>query len=166
VTDTGAKPWYREFWLWFILAPLIATVIGGFATLIIAGAPPALVVDDFGQIAMAVERDQARDRRAAEMGLAAELRMTPGVDTQDQAVRVTLNGDSPAGLWLQLIHPTREDLDQKIPLERAEHGYDGTAARPDTRVYVQITDAGATWRLTGELQPGQQAIELLAGARR
>jgi hypothetical protein len=163
VSATG-KPWYREFWLWFILTPLIATVIGGLATLIIAGAPPALVVDDFGQIAMAVEQDQARDRRATELRLAAEMRLAAGAP--GETVSLTLTGDTPPGLWLQFIHPTRDDLDQRIWLEHVGASYAGRAARPDTRVYLQLTDADATWRLTGELQPGQSSVELRAAAPR
>ena len=40
------KPWYRHFWVWVMLAPLIAAVIASFVTLYLAGPPPALVEDD------------------------------------------------------------------------------------------------------------------------
>lgn len=41
-----AKPWYRHFWVWVMLAPLIAAVIASFITLYLAGPPPVLVNDD------------------------------------------------------------------------------------------------------------------------
>lgn len=161
MTAPGAKPWYREFWLWFVLAPVIATVIAGFATLIIAGAPPSLVVDDFGQIAMAVEQDQARDRRAAELGLAATLQVGPDPSGQ-QEVRVRLAGDSPPQLSLRFVHPTREELDWRVALDRSGDGYRGLSRQPDTRVYLLLMDADESWRLTGELRPGERSVELQA----
>jgi hypothetical protein len=50
-------PWYRHFWVWFVLAPLIAAVVASFVTLYLAGAPPELVEDVGGRTAdMPVER--------------------------------------------------------------------------------------------------------------
>jgi hypothetical protein len=40
------KPWYRHFWVWFMLAPLIVAVIASLVTLYIAGPEPALVESD------------------------------------------------------------------------------------------------------------------------
>jgi hypothetical protein len=37
------KPWYRHFWVWFMLAPLIAAVIASVVTLYLAGPAPAVV---------------------------------------------------------------------------------------------------------------------------
>ena len=45
VTEFPEKPWYRHFWVWFILAPLIATVIASMITLFLAGSGPELVND-------------------------------------------------------------------------------------------------------------------------
>jgi hypothetical protein len=165
MAPAGTRPWYRQFWPWFVLAPLIATVIGGFATLIIAGSPPALVVDDFGQIALAVEQDQARDRRARELRLSARMRFTTGSVTAKpgEVVSVELAGDSPEALHLHLIHPTRQELDQRAVLERAGGTYSARAERPPVRVYVRLTDAQESWRLTGELRPGEQELAFSTG---
>jgi hypothetical protein len=53
------RPWYRHFWVWFMLAPLIATVLASIVTLLLAGSPPELVVADPGQ--------PEPDRQATEM---------------------------------------------------------------------------------------------------
>jgi hypothetical protein len=154
------KPWYREFWLWFVLAPLIATVIGSFATLIVAGGPPALVVDDFGQIALTVERNRQRDRRAAELGITADLQFDPGTGGGPEQVAVRLHGDAPAQLRLELIHPTREERDASTTLRRSGDRYAGTVLRPAGRLYLQVGDEAHSWRLTGALAPGQRSARL------
>jgi hypothetical protein len=152
------KPWYRHYWVWIVLAPLIATVVASFVTLYLAGAPPALVVDDFGQIAMAIEQDQARDRRAAELRVAASVVVDAGGE-----VTVRLAGAAPPRLALELVHPTLEALDRSVMLARDGDAYRGRIERPDARLYLQLTDDAGEWRLTGELPRGTTAAELGAG---
>jgi hypothetical protein len=141
-----ARPWYRHFWVWFMLAPLIAAVTASFATLFIAGREPALVVDDFGQIAMAIEKDQDRDRRALALGVTAELRFGAGGE-----VEVRIAGVAPESVRLELIHPTLERMDRSVMLGREGDTWRGAIERADTRLYLQVTDEAGGWRLTGEL---------------
>ena len=150
----NATPWYRQFWPWFVIAPLIATVIGGFATLIIAGSPPAMVVDDVGQIEKTVAEDQARDRRAAALGIRAELRFDA------TGVSVDLAGAAPAALRLTLIHPTRADADRSAVLVPADGAYRGRIDRPRSRAYVLLTDAENDWRLAGVIALDEKALTL------
>ena len=157
------KPWYRHFWVWFVLTPLIGTVLASIVTLFLAGAPPALVVDDYGPIAMTVERDLQRDRRAAELGVTARLQIDPRSGSAGQAVAVRLAGAAPRSLTLELIHPTLEGLDQRLELTRRGDTYTGTMPRADTRLYVLITDAAGDWRLSGELARGSTAVDLAPG---
>jgi hypothetical protein len=157
------RPWYRHVWLWIMLVPLIASVIAGFVTLYLAGAPPALVVDDFGKIAMAVELDQQRDRHAAELGLGARLEFGDQPAGSSRTVSINLSGTAPDRLRLELIHPTLEHMDQHVLLKRNADVYTGSVARADTRLHVLISDEQETWRLTGILAAGQDALELKAG---
>ena len=41
-----SKPWYKYLWVWLIMLPPLASVIGGIVTLILAGGPPEMVDDD------------------------------------------------------------------------------------------------------------------------
>ncbi len=154
--NSNAKPWYREFWLWFVLTPPIATVIGAFATLIIAGAPPAMVVDDYSQIALAVERDRARDERARNLGLVADL----AIDEATGSVSVQLTGAAPERLRLDLVHPTLAERDVRAWLEHAGNSYRGAIQRSTGRLYLQLADESGSWRLTGELGAGRNTVRL------
>jgi hypothetical protein len=157
------KPWYRHLWLWIMLVPLIGSVIAGFVTLYLAGAPPALVVDDFGKIAMAVEMDQQRDRHAAELGLKARLELGPQPAGGNTTVSLSLSGSTPDRLKLELIHPTLEHMDRHVLLKRNADNYTGSVARADTRLHVLISDEQESWRLTGILAAGQDVLDLQAG---
>lgn len=157
-----SKPWYRHFWVWFTLAPLIATVAASMVTLFLAGSPPALVVDEFGAIAMVVEQDQRRLRRAAELGMAATVDVAgtgPG-----SRVTVRLEGPAPPALRLALVHPTLATLDRATDLVRDGDAWRGVVERADTRLYVQLGDAAGDWRITGELPRGADAVRLAPAA--
>ena len=67
------KPWYRHLWPWLAMLPPAAAVIGGLTTVWLAGGPPALVVDDYADIARVTVERAERDRRASELGLSAEF---------------------------------------------------------------------------------------------
>lgn len=162
--QTRPRPWYRQFWLWFVLSPLVVVVIASFVTLFIAGRPPALVVDDYRQIPLVVERDRARELRAAELGVSAELQFTAAADGS-RRVLVDLQGDSPARLRLDLIHPTREEFDQSTVLHRTGAVYAGLVQPPLNRVYVSLHDEADTWRLTGTLPAGADSMRLAPAAR-
>jgi hypothetical protein len=155
-----AKPWYRQFWPWFVLAPLIATVLGSAVTIMVAGGTPDLVVDNFSQIPLAIERDQRRDHEAARLGLQARLDLQPATNGATLA-RVRLTGAAPPRLSLRLVHPTSERRDSQATLEPAGDAYAGELIVPaGHRLYVELTDAAASWRLRGTLPAAQQTLQL------
>jgi len=165
--QTVEQPWYRHYWVWLIMIPPAAAVVGGFTTAWLAGGPPALVVDDYGEIGMATEQRRSRDWRAAELGLSAELELTPGEAGQPQVLRLQLTAlddwAAPAQLQLELIHPTLEELDQTLSLSRTGKAYTAQLAPIVGRRYVQLGDADNEWRLVGELLAGSERVSLQPG---
>ena len=59
-----SKPWYKYLWVWLIMLPPLAAVIGGLVTFILAGGPPDLVSDSFGENSAEVRSEINRDGRA------------------------------------------------------------------------------------------------------
>lgn len=167
------RPWYRQFWPWFVAFPPAATVVGGFVTLWLAGSGPALVVDDYGQIGKVTAQRAARDERAAELGLNARVTIDSAPGGADSTVVVELSradaaGELPGLVALRAVHPTRADLDAEALLSGSRGRYEGRIPRRPGRLYLQLTDVDRTWRLVGELPPGavQLALEPAAGATR
>jgi hypothetical protein len=160
-------PWYRQFWPWFIIALPTAAVLAGFATLYLAGSVPAMVVDDYGQIAKVTMRRAERMQRAAELGLDAQLAISGRPDTANGEIAITLTRQDDSGAWpeslvLQLIHPTRAEQDLMIALDGSLGYYSAPFTRPTGRFYVALTDVAGTWRMTGELERGADSLRLVA----
>lgn len=164
--DNTNLPWYRHLWVWLVMIPPAAAVVAGFITAWLAGAPPALVVDDYSEIAMTTEQSRKRDRLARQLGLAAFVELAAPGDTAD-TVQLTLRAEqdgfrAPPQLRLRFIHPTREELDQALTLAREGGRYTGQLARPESRVYVQLEDLEGQWRLVGELPAGATQLDMSA----
>jgi hypothetical protein len=163
-------PWYRQFWPWFIMSIPAASVVGGLLTFYLAGGEPSMVVDDYGRIAMVTAQRAARDERAEQLGLNARLSFT---GTPDQGIELTTvslkqgikTGELPGSLLLQLIHPTRSEMDRSINLAGSDGIYAGRLERPPGRYYISISDPDETWRLTGNLSAGTSALELQASGQ-
>jgi hypothetical protein len=165
--DIDEIPWYRQFWPWFVISLPAAAVAAGFVTFYLAGAEPAMVVDDYGQIATVTTRRAERARVAAQLGLDARVTFTGRTDERNGQVAIQLTqrfgpAGWPEGLLLQLVHPTSEARDRLVPLTGTEGFYSAVFSRPEGRYYVVLTDAGGHWRLIGELGRGIDSLRLVA----
>lgn len=160
------KPWYRHLWPWLAMLPPAAAVVGGLTTAWLAGGPPALVVDDYADIARVTVERAERDRRALELGLSADLSLQP-VAAGRAAVSLVLAATKPAYappavLQLELIHPTREERDQRVELRRSGSVFVGELDAPDGKTYLQLSDPSGGWRLIGELPANAASQSLTA----
>lgn len=166
MTEPAEIPWYRQFWPWFLMVPPAAAVIGGFLTAFVAGGPPSLVVDDYGQIAMATETRAARDAMAARLGLSADLVFGAQSNQRMRSIEIRIFSDIgtslPEQISVRLIHPTLERLDRSVTLKRSSGHYRGTIERPPGRYRVQVEDGDGTWRLAGRLSSQVNELELTA----
>ena len=89
---------------------------------------------------MQLDRDFAGARRAADLDVRASLQLSHGVCR----LTLQLNAPPPEALQLRLIHATRPELDQHIPMSRVGQVYEGKcASTADGHWHVEI--AGDTW---------------------
>lgn len=147
------RPWYRQFWPWFLIALPASAVIAGIATLFIAmHEPDGLVVDDYYKEGLAINRVLERDRAAERLGLHADVQFG-----EDGAVRVIVRGREAAefdALTLRLLHPTLAAKDAVLTLRRGQdgafHGKTGPLAAGNWHIVLE--QAGTSgWRLTGRI---------------
>ena len=69
IEQTDVRPWYRQFWPWFIMALPLAAVIAGLTTVAIAVTHQDSVVrDDWYTEGKSINQDIARDSRATIVG--------------------------------------------------------------------------------------------------
>ena len=144
------KPWYQQFWPWFLIALPGSVVIAGFATLYIANKhSDDLVVDEYYKNGLAINRQIAKQQRAADMGLSATLI----IDASTITVRTTGPITSPV-LNLSLSHPLESDADFELPLSRVASGeYRAPlqyAVAPNWH-WILESSQSSDWRLDGSL---------------
>jgi len=156
-------PWYRQPWPWIVAAGPVTVVVAGVITAWIAfNGADALVSDDYYKQGLAINRTLAREQRAQQLGLSAQVSFVPvsavasgGMNrpaAMDGLLRVQARGRDPlpALLELRLAHPTRPALDRSILLQRTPDG-SGHEARVNlptaTRWQASLESPG--WRLRG-----------------
>ena len=163
------KPWYRQFWPWFIIALPASAVVAGLTTVWISlQTTDSLVVQAEDGVRKATDRALAAERTAAEMGLAASVEIDRETRVISAVIRAGELADVPATLDFELSHPAFADRDRHITLNRAMADDDGNPVWvghlltiPDGRFYAVLKD-GDEWRITAEWQ-GESSFVLRAG---
>jgi hypothetical protein len=111
------KPWYRQFWPWFIISLPAASVIGGLTTVWISlQTTDSLVIQSEDGVRNASDRRIAAERFASQASLAALV----DIDSATGVVSATMrSGDLdsvPSSLDFELSHPAFADRDRSITL--------------------------------------------------
>lgn len=163
------KPWYRQFWPWFIIALPASAVVGGLTTVWISmQTTDSLVVHAEDGVRNAADRRISAQRLASEMGLVALVEIDPGTGAVSAAMRAGDLADIPATLDFELSHPAFADRDLAISLNRALPDADGNPVWaghfvevPDGRFYA-VLRSGERWRLSAEWR-GESSLTLRPG---
>lgn len=160
--NPAIAPWYKQPWLWFILAPLIAVFIYGFAFLYISIVThDGIVKDDYYKVARGVEIDETRLNHTRELGLEGDLMFD--LLTGDVVVQLTGKMTQlPEFLTLGIVHPTHKNYDQSLTL-RNQPGTPNYLGSLKGKVlgkrYMTLTPADETWRLRAEITVDAQLAE-------
>lgn len=154
------RPWYREFWPWFLMLFPAAAVVGGIITWRVAASTnDGVVDDDYYKQGLAINKVLARGQAAAALGLSAVAQFRRG------EVHLSLVGHPtvwPQQVVLRILHPTRAGLDQSLVLTGdGRGGYHGTCRDlAGGKWKLLLEDTGQQWRLAGEVEPGQTTARL------
>lgn len=156
--------WYRHRWPWLLMAgPVFAMVAGGYTGWLAFSHQDALVVGDYYKKGKAINQDLRRDRAAAALGLAVDLRY----DAAQGALRGHMAGASTAlarqTLTVRLSHATLPEHDLVLLAQPDENGNFSVALPMLERSRWQVVIEGERrdWRLEGEwLWPAQRAVRV------
>ena len=163
------KPWYRQFWPWFIISLPAASVVGGLTTVWIAmQTTDSLVVQSDDGVRNASDRRIAAERFASQAGLAAIVDINGSTGVVIASLRKGELADLPATLDFELSHPAFANRDVRITLNKAQPDEEGNpvwvghlVSVPEGRFYA-VLRADDTWRLTAEWQ-GEASLMLRPG---
>ncbi|MDF3012748.1 MAG: hypothetical protein K0Q78_952 [Cellvibrio sp.] len=157
------KPWYRQFWFWFVFSPLIYIIIMCSVTVTIAlkGADD-VIIDNYYKEGRMINQALEQDKRAQELGLSGELRFdrTTGEVLLNIANAPTDASLMPGQLLLMMGHPVKAAKDQLITLTAIAPGrYRGELlVEPEYSWYLTLYPVKdlalrkeAPWTLSGEI---------------
>ncbi len=162
-TSTGAaRPWYKEPWVLGLIAGPAVVVVAGFITFYLAASTfDGMVSDDYYKQGKEINMQLVRDEHAAQMGLTAQVLVSPDMKT----VSVTASSKAPleGPLLLRLMHPASESFDQTIELRAQGAGrYVGTLKPHNANHwYLRLEDTSGQWRVQGEWRPSEGNAVLL-----
>ncbi|NWO05500.1 MAG: FixH family protein [Alteromonadaceae bacterium] len=146
-------PWYRQPWLWFLLAFPLAAITWGLGVLVFASSlDTSMVTDDYSKEGRGINMSIARDQKARDLGVAGSLDMSGrsaelSLETNDGAA------DFPY-LVLNLYHPTHSDQDRVVQFQQRSNGeYVGQIQQElEGRWYYDLQGPTNEWRVKGELR--------------
>jgi hypothetical protein len=147
------KPWYRQFWPWFLIALPGSVVIAGLTTVYIAfNSADSLVSDNYYRDGLAINQRLEQDNLAMVMGLSADIRL----DSESGELFVTLRGSEITAptLFLQLIHPVDDKRDRELILSlmAPNHYRVDLDSQLTYRYYLRLLpEPEREWRLNGEM---------------
>jgi len=157
-------PWYRQPWLWFLLAFPMAAIIWGLSMLIFASSlDTSMVTDDYAKQGRGYNMSVARDTLAREMQVAGSL------SVKDRSAELLLETEAgPADfpyLVLNLYHPTQSSQDRIVQFQQRGNGeYAGQIhEKLEGRWYYDLQGPSGDWRVKGEFRlPSKDSIVIKA----
>lgn len=150
--ELDTKPWYKQFWPWFLISIPALTVVAGITTIVLAvKTSDGLVKDDYYKDGLAINQSLGRDKVAQEKGISADLLVSP----EGNQVEIRLGVEAhPETINLRLMHATISERDQKLTLSAVSPGVYRGSIKPlqEGKWYVEIEPVDGDWRLSGELE--------------
>lgn len=164
-TATFTKPWYKQFWVWFIILIPASAVVMGIALVYVATQNQvSLVRDDWYKDGLAINRRIDKQLQAKALGLTAEVSFS----RENGALNVEIPDLSPKpnGLQLVLIHPTRasDDKTLNLAITPANSYWTQLNKQITGRYYLQISSPEQGWQLDGNINFNNTHVKLQLAA--
>lgn len=151
-SESPVNPWYKEFWVWFILSILGFAVVLGLGLLVFATQhPPGLISDNYYDVGKGINTSLERETLAKRLQLKGSLVL----DNDAGTAYLQLSGNSkPHQLTLNLESPTQPERDRRVILLLQDDGsYFGQLQdQADGRRFVELLgrEGDSDWRLFEE----------------
>lgn len=163
MTSAVERPWYQQFWVWFVIAIPACAIFFSLQFVYIAVTHKDPVVrGDWYEDGKTINESFARNERALGLGLSADIRF----DDTTGEVLLTLRARQPIEaptLELNFVHATQTMRDQRLVLQRLMgNEYRGQLARPLDGIF-QVELSTPEWRLHGTRSlPSAEVLNLTA----
>ncbi len=118
--DNDTKPWYKQFWPWFLIAiPTSSLIVGSQVIRLATDGTNSMVVDDY------YKEGKTINARLDKIEKAKELNVKTSLDIRKGAIALTFLSGAPStgeALKLDFFHVTQEEKDITLLLTRDASG--------------------------------------------
>ena len=119
-THTEQASWYREPYVWLLIAFPLSAVLAGIYTIMLAvSSNDGLVVDDYYKEGLEINRRLERDRKAVELQL--KLQLQHGNDIPSTRIVLQAGDDFvyPETLNVSFLNASRSGMDQVVIFQKS-----------------------------------------------
>ena len=121
------KPWYREPYVWLLITFPLSAVIGGIITITLAiQSDDGLVVDDYYQQGLEINRTLKRDRAAEQYKIVVNLQYSKNDEKMRLVLVAASNFNYPQSIKISFLNASRDGFDVQYTMHQsAENTYLG-----------------------------------------
>lgn len=151
-SSSPQRPWFREPWVWLIIALPASAVLGGIVTIWLAVvSDDGLVDDDYYKHGLEINKKLDRDKAAIKYGLVANLKISEGQNSIQISFDANDKFVAPSSIKISFLHPTMKGHDQIMILQTDGKGIYASALPSliSSRWYLQIE--ADDWRLLEDI---------------
>ena len=163
-TYIDTKPWYKQFWPWFVFSiPATSVAVSMVYIYFAVSTVDTLVVDDYYKAGLAINQELSRIDAAIEQSVSASVQF----NSDDSIISMRLAGDfdaAPKTLTLQMMHPTLSHKDHTITLTETADRYYTAKLNTDTKGnwHLQLSTVDDGWLIKNTASlPSKHAISLI-----
>lgn len=153
MTQTVSKPWYRQFWPWFLIAIPLSSVIMGVVMITLAvNGKDSLVRDDWYKDGMAINQRLDKRNLARQLGIKASITLNNSSGDLYLAAE-NIDPVKEPQLTLQLIHPTLQHRDRTLALYPSpdDKYYSKLDFKPEGLYYLILTTPSGEWEIESSI---------------
>lgn len=154
IKATDSKPWYKQFWPWFVISLPATAVVAGLITVVIAVQnKPDIVRDNWYKDGVAIQLRKDRTDRAKALGIAFDY-VLERETRKFHLNAVGLDSATTPMLVVSLQHPTLQTRDIEATAARMPDGrYSALLESLPEGIYrAQISAPNSDWQVNGEIQ--------------
>lgn len=145
------RPWYKEFWPWFLIAvPIVTLIMGGVLLKLAISTEDSLVVDDYYKEGKAINATLDKQALARKRNITTDLTIDNGSIALKFHSGIPQEGNA---LKLSFYHVTLEERDISVLLSRDASGiYRGFIEQNmDGKWRVSLTPFDESWKIQNTL---------------
>ncbi len=147
MTDRSHRPWYKQFWFWFVFGlPLVAVIATLHFVYLAVSNRDSVVRDNWYQDGKAINQHFALEQHARELAIHADIRM----DELTGEIFVNISANQPIEqdtLTLNFQHATLNRQDQYLTLQRGINNDYRAQLNSELTGTYQVELSADDWRL-------------------